>query len=64
MFQLQCQVPGVEVDSSHKEGLEGIAGGFKNRIWVPECNLLLQFIRNLANIIVVSLAELKYAHLG
>ena len=51
-FKFQCfelkTLPGVEVDSSHKKGLEGVAGGFKNRVGVPECNLLLQFVRNLA----------------
>ena len=41
-------IPGVEVDPGHKESLEGIAGGFQNCVGVPECNLLLQFVSNLA----------------
>ena len=47
-YQSSSIVPGVKVDSSHKEGLERIAGGLQNRIGVPQCNLLFQFVGNLA----------------
>ena len=45
---LSVHIPGVEVDPGHKESLEGVAGGFQNCVGVPECNLLLQFVSNLA----------------
>ena len=53
------QVPGVKVDSRNKECLEGIAGSFQNRIGIPERNLLLQFVGNLAELNIGAFRSIK-----
>ena len=56
--------PGVEVDPGYEEGLEGVACGLGDGVWVPQRDLLLQLVGNLGTQTVMSTGILEVEELN